>query len=385
MKFESELSEDRLLNESIIRSVNEWTEPITDDDVRYAETVSEFKHSIQKKIMFFVVFVVLAIVASIYNITIGPFDISFTEVYTAIWDRISNQVGDSIREINVDYIVNDIRGPRVVVGLATGAALAVCGVVMQGVMKNPLADPYTTGVSSGASLGATIVMTTGLLGLTTHVGIVSAAFVFSLIPIVIIVLITKISNASPTTMIMAGIGTMYVFNAITTVLMLWADPRDLAAVYNWQVGSISTSSWEDVPIIIVVTLIGILITQFCAEKMNVLATGDESAKALGINAERFRILMLVLTGLLSAVIVSFTGLIGFVGLVTPHIARMFVGANNRFLIPGSAVLGAFIVLLADCIGRIALPSAILPVGVVMSFVGGPVFIWLLLRRSNRAW
>jgi iron complex transport system permease protein len=186
-------------------------------------------------------------------------------------------------------------------------------------------------------------------------------------------------------MIMFGIGLMYIFNAFTTVLMLWSSPEDLAAVYQWQVGSLAKVDWDDIPYMLAVVIPGAIIIQFLSGKLNVLATGDDNAKALGINPHHMRILLLGLTGLISAAVVSFTGIIGFVGLVTPHIVRIFIGADNRYLIPASALFGGMLMVVADLLGRSIIPDATLPVGVVMAFIGGPTFIWLLLRKGNKAW
>jgi len=139
------------------------------------------------------------------------------------------------------------------------------------------------------------------------------------------------------------------------------------------------------PYMFAVTIVGSLIIWYLAGKLNVLATGDENAKALGLNPHRLRIFLLTLTGLISAAVVSFTGIIGFVGLVTPHIVRIFIGADNRYLLPASALFGAMLMVLADLLGRSILPNATLPVGVVMAFIGGPTFVWLLLRKGNKAW
>jgi iron complex transport system permease protein len=212
------------------------------------------------------------------------------------------------------------------------------------------------------------------------------AFVFSLVPTFIIAMMSKFANASPTTVVMAGIGVMYLFNAMTTVMMLWANSSDLNRIFYWQVGSLALiKGWESIPIMFAVVLVGLIISMILSGKLNVLATGDDSAKALGINADRMRIFTLVLTGVVSAAIVSYTGLIGFVGLVTPHIVRMFIGADNRYLIPASALFGAALMLIADVIGRVVIYPSALPVGVVMAFIGGPFFLWMVIRRSNKAW
>ena len=275
--------------------------------------------------------------------------------------------------------------PRIAVGIIAGAGLAVAGVVMQSTLLNPLADPYTTGISSGASFGATIAMTMGVTVATGQYAIVLNAFIFSLVPMFVIMAVAKIKNSSPTVMIMAGIAVMYIFNACTTVMMLWANPNDLQAVYEWQVGSVSRVTWDQVPIMFVVVLIGIIVMQLLSKKLNVLATGEDSANALGVNATQLRMINLLVVSLVSASIVSFTGLIGFVGLVSPHIARIFIGSDNRYLIPCSAVLGSAFIVGADLVGRVIVAPATLQVGVVMAFLGGPMFLWLIMRKKSQVW
>ncbi|MBR6870295.1 MAG: iron ABC transporter permease, partial [Candidatus Methanomethylophilaceae archaeon] len=205
-------------------------------------------------------------------------------------------------------------------------------------------------------------------------------------PILAIILLSKHRSASsPTVMIMFGIGLMYIFNALTTVFMLWSSPEDLAAIYQWQVGSLAKVAWDNIPYMAAIVIIGTIVIQLLSGKLNVLATGDENAKALGINPHRLRVFLLAVTGLVCAGIVSFTGVIGFVGLVTPHIVRIFIGADNRYLIPASALFGAMLMVVCDLLGRAVLDPAVLPVGVVMAFIGGPTFIWLLVRKGNSAW
>jgi iron complex transport system permease protein len=215
--------------------------------------------------------------------------------------------------------------------------------------------------------------------------IVINAFLFALIPTAMIISVSKMKNASPTTMIMAGIAIMYIFNAFTTVMMLWADESTLAEVYQWQVGTLAGTTWDEVPIMIVAVLAGIIAVQLLSRKLNVLATGDDTARALGVDASKMRVILLVIVALMSAAVVSFTGLIGFVGLVTPHIVRIFIGADNRYLIPASAIAGSALLVTADLLGRAILSPVVLQVGVVMAFIGGPMFLWLLMRKNTRVW
>lgn len=380
MGFEGDIEKDPLLSKNVVDSVNEWSTDYGDDE-RFRETVKDFNLSIRFKFVFIAACIVAIVLIAGYAVTWGAVDISMREVYEIIWSHLTFDSTTSSH----NYIVWELRMPRIVCGIVGGIGLAICGVIMQSVLKNPLADPYTTGVSSGASFGATLAIATGLVGLIGTQSSVALAFLFSLVPTVVIAVMSKFSNTSPTTMIMAGIGIMYIFNALTTVLMLWSNPNDLSRIFYWQTGSLSLVNWDSVPLMLAITAAGFVISMLLSGKLNVLATGDDSAKALGINTDRLRLVSLLLTGLISASIVSYTGLIGFVGLVTPHIVRMFIGADNRYLIPASAIFGAALMLAADLLGRIVVYPSVLPVGVIMSFIGGPVFLWLIIRKNGSAW
>ena len=186
-------------------------------------------------------------------------------------------------------------------------------------------------------------------------------------------------------MIMAGIAIMFIFNSFTTVLKLHADPDALALLYQWTVGTVSDCSWTDIPLMAAVVVAGTFVTQVLSRKLNVLATGDDSAKAMGLNVENMRIMLLLLISLMVATVVSFTGLIGFVGLVAPHVCRIFVGADNRYLVLSSAMFGAVLLEVADLIGRTVIAPATLQVGVVTAFIGGPMFLYLIMRQKRSSW
>ncbi len=341
----------------------------------------EYRKFQLRKWAFILICVLITAVVAAYAVTRGAYDLSIAEVYGIIWNHITGNITDP----DMDYVVITLRSPRIVVAIVAGVALAVAGVVMQSTLLNPLAEPYTTGISSGASFGATLAMTLGITVASGKYAIVMNAFVFSLIPMFTILTVARMKRASPTTMIMAGIAVMYVFNACTTVMMLWADPNDMDAVYEWQVGSVSKNKWNEIPLMVVVTIVGTVIMQLLTRKLNVLSTGDDSARALGLNVDQMRTLNLLVVSLMTAAIVSFTGLIGFVGLVAPHIARLFVGPDNRYLLPASAALGATLLVCADLIGRTIIAPSVLPVGVIMAFLGGPIFLWLIMRKNSRVW
>ena len=365
---------------SVKESIVGWKAPL-DDDKGMEDTLEIHRKKIVFKIGFILSCLVITFFVMALAITYGAADISIFETYGIIWDHITGNIQDVLK----DRIVCEIRLPRILTGALVGAALAVGGVVLQSVLRNPLADPYTTGVSSGASLGAVIAMTAGVTIISADMDLIFLAFLFSLLPLTFMIVISKFKNSSPTTMIMAGIGIMYIFNAITTFLMLLTDPNNLARVYRWQVGTLDLVTPDDVLPIALVTLAGIIAIQLLSKRLNILSTGDDNAKGLGLNVDNTRILFLGLVGLITATVVSFTGLIGFVGLVVPHIARLFIGSDNKFLVLSSATLGSAILVIADLIGRWILSPAILQVGVIMAFFGGPLFLWLLIRKNNALW
>ena len=186
-------------------------------------------------------------------------------------------------------------------------------------------------------------------------------------------------------MILCGIGMMYLFDALTQLFMITAHPEDMSAVYQWMVGSISGTDFNNVLVILVIVLAGSIALQAMSKQLNVMGLGDESAKSLGINVENRRMLMMIVLTMMAAAIVSFTGIIGFVGLVSPHIARVFVGTDNRYLIPASALVGALLLIVADIISRVVIAPNILPIGVVTSCIGGPLFLFLILKARREAW
>lgn len=342
------------------------------------EMVATYHRKTARKIIFILICIFLMFVVAGYSITIGRYEIGFWQVYETIWDHYFGEVQDT----TIDHVVCNLRMPRILMGIIAGAGLALAGAVMQGILKNPLADPYTTGISSGASMGATLAMTAGIEIVSGTYSVVANAFIFSLIPVAVIILVAKFKGGSPVTMILSGLAVMYFFNSITTLMMLRADPDDVAAVYQWQVGTLSTASWSGVNVTAVVVIVGILLCCLLSTKINIMASGDENAVTLGVNVTRLRILCLLIVSFVSASIVAFTGIIGFVGLVCPHIVRMFVGSDHRFLIPASAAFGAAFLLICDYIARTALSTGSLHVGVVTSFIGGPMFLYLILRQKR---
>ncbi|MBR3410924.1 MAG: iron ABC transporter permease [Candidatus Methanomethylophilaceae archaeon] len=365
-----------------------WNAPAeADRDDTTNSIIDKYKKYVMRKWVFIFVCIVAMMVVILFALTIGEYPLSVERCYEIIWQFITGHQPANASETLENSIIFDIRLPRIYVGILAGAGLAAAGVAMQSTLMNPLADPYTTGVSSGASFGATIgiVLEISLFGVSAQYTTVINAFVFSLIPMAMIILLSKARNGSPTTMIMAGIAIMYIFNAFTTLISLMAEPTKLEQLYRWTVGSLTFAGSSDVLVMAVFVIPGIIILQFLTSKLNILSTGDDTAKSLGVDADRMRRIILLVVALIAAAVVSFTGLIGFVGLVAPHIVRIFVGPDNRFLLPASAAFGALLLIFADLVGRVIIAPAELQVGVVTAFMGGPLFLWLIIRKNTKVW
>lgn len=360
----------------ITKAVDAWIA----EDVHCEEETENYHKNTMKKLLFIVACIIMAIVASGYAMTVGDYPIGFIETFQVIIDHLMNAITEETE--TADYIIWEWRLPRICTGLLAGAGLGAAGAVMQSILRNPLADPYTTGISSGASFGATLAIGLGITVAGGAYAIVAGAFIFSLIPMTVIILVSKMKGASPTTMVMAGIAVMYIFNAMTTMIKLWVSPDKLSEIFAWSVGTIDGATWVQVYTLFAIVIVGYVILQLLSRRLNVLSTGDESSRSIGVDANKLRMLCLFIVSLLAAGVVSFTGLIGFIGLVSPHIARLVIGSDNRFLIPASAAFGAALLTAADVVGRVVLAPTVIQVGVITAFIGGPMFLYLILKQKK---
>ncbi len=351
-----------------------------------------YRKFILKKLLFVSFFTAVTFVALGVSITIGGRDIHFSDVYRLLFDHmmgVKYTMGTSVWMD--DYIVWNTRLPRALFAIIAGAGLAIGGAAMQSVMNNPLADPYTTGISSGAYFGVAVAVVLGFSAMGTggQFGLVGNALIFALIPMVLILALSPADSggrrASPVTLILAGVAISYMFNAMSTLLLVMTDAEKLSAVYQWQIGSLWRITWDSIPIVFSVTVVGVVLLMYLSKKLNILTLGSDSASSLGINVKRLRLACLVIMSLIVAAVISFAGIIGFVGLISPHIVRMFIDADNRFVIPASAAFGASFLLVCDILARVISNIGAMPVGVVMSFIGAPIFLILIIRQRRGLW
>ena len=351
------------------------------------ELISTYRRYIHRKRLFIIIFFICALCAVGLELSMGPYNIGFFESFQIAFDHIKGVVPETPLDRTKDFVIWDIRLPRAIAGLAVGAGLGVCGAAMQSALKNPLADPYTTGISSGASLGVAVAMILGTSALPMFSGdtmIIVNAFIFSLIPAAFIIFISVFKKTTSTSMILIGVAVMYIFSATTSLLMLYAEPEQLADVYIWSVGTLAKSNWDNLAYIVAGGALGVALLWTISKRLNILSLKDESISALGVNAKNTRISTLVIVSLTTAVLVCFTGTIGFVGLVAPHMVRIFIGSDNRYLIPASASFGAVLLLLADVLAKQLGPAG-LPVGVITAVIGGPLFLIILMKQKKSAW
>jgi iron complex transport system permease protein len=340
-----------------------------------------YRKTVAKRVTFIIICILACFFVAVYSATLGSYPISAGEVYDIIWHAITGQAQS---DATAAHVVIDLRLPRILGAAVCGFGLAVCGTAMQSMMKNPLADPYTMGISSGAGFGAALAIILGF-ELVAGGGIVFNAFIFAVIPALVILFLSKFRKATPTMMILCGISLMYLFNAMTQLFMLIADPEDLSTVYTWMVGSLDGVEFSELGLILAITFFGSLYVQYMANQLNVMSIGDDSAKTLGVNVDKKRLIVLLVITLIAATIVSFTGIIGFVGLVAPHITRHIIEADNKYLIPASAVFGALLLLASDIVARVIAAPLMLPVGVITACIGGPLFMFLILRNNKEVW
>ena len=328
----------------------------------------------------------ILIMVSIFCTLIGPAQISLLSTLKIIIHKLpllGKVITPSFLRIE-ETIILKVRLPRILLGAIVGAALAVAGVVFQGLLRNPLADPYLLGVSSGAALGASLSLLLGLGGRLLGFSLPLFAFLGALLSLILVYNLARKDGKIPlVTLILAGIIVSTFLSAVLMLIMSLAG-RDLHNLIFWLMGTLSEGDLSLIKIILLCVIVGITIIFFFARELNAFSLGEEEAQHLGVEVERVKKTLLVFASLITAAVVSITGLIGFVGLVVPHITRIIVGPDHRILIPASLLMGSILLIIADTLAR-SLTSFEIPVGIVTALLGGPFFLYLLRKRKEVGW
>ncbi|CAM3288699.1 FecCD family ABC transporter permease [Vagococcus fessus] len=330
------------------------------------------------------ILLIVLIFSTIYSVTVGSVMIKWQDVYQIIWQKIFPQLAN-FKEVDVSFIdiVWLIRLPRVILAILVGASLALSGTVMQALVKNPLADPYILGISSGASLGATLAIMLGVgasLG-NNFIGI--AAFIGALISSFLVLFIGNIGRRTDIgQLLLVGVAVSSICSAASSFIVFMSKNREGMQTLNfWLMGSISGANWESIKVLFPLVLCVSIFFIIQARILNLMVLGDETASYLGRNLQLYRVLYIIIISLLIGFVVFSCGVIGFVGLVVPHISRLMVGANHRRMLPISLLLGALFLLWSDVLTRVIIPGSEIPIGIIVSSVGGPFFLYLVIKNS----
>jgi iron complex transport system permease protein len=321
------------------------------------------------------------------SMCVGSADISLLEILSALGWRVKATFGFSPK-LTIDeakeVIIFQIRLPRAILASLVGGSLATAGAVLQGIFRNPMADPYVIGVSSGAALGASLAIIFGLgYGIFRASAMTIMAFAVAMVSLLVVYNISRIGRRVPVmTLLLSGIAVSIFLSAIVSLLHIIAGEK-LHALVFWLMGGFSYTEWIDVYIILPFTCVGFLLVYILARDLNILQLGEEEASYLGVEVEKVKRSLIIFVSLLTASAVSVSGLIGFVGLIIPHIVRLTVGPDHRILLPSALIVGATFLVVCDIIARVIIPPGELPVGIITAFAGVPFFIYLLRKARGR--
>jgi iron complex transport system permease protein len=329
--------------------------------------------------------VVLVFVAWLAS-TNGTLDIPITTTLEAVW---KGTTGRAAQLEGLEAIVWNLRLPRVVFGALVGATLAAAGAAMQGLFRNPLADPYLMGTASGAAFGATIaIFVTGTQALAFATGMFSStsslvplfAFLGAFGAVMMTLWLSSMGRKSNSSLVLSGVIVGAMLTAITTYIQMH-DADRMRAVFSWTLGNLALAGWSEVLAVLPYAVLGMIALWIFSRSLDALQLGEDTASTLGIRVDRIKLFVVIAASLATAAAVSYAGIIGFVGLIAPHVMRRIGGPAHRTLIPSSALAGAALLVLADLGARVLIRPQELPVGIVTTMLGGPFFLWLLRRKS----
>lgn len=360
-----------------MRSVNEIN---LNSNVLVAEDSLKEKPR-KKKITIMGILILILITVFLISFTIGRYSMSISELFTIVIGKITGAA--PTWPIALETVLFKVRIPRIIVAILVGAALATSGATYQGLFKNPMVSPDILGASAGAGFGAAIaiLMSFGVVGVQV------SSFIFGLGAVALAYVISSIigkGNNAILVLVLTGMVVSTVFSSLTSVTKYLADSDNkLPAITFWLMGGLSSVSTKDMLILLIPMILGAIPLFLLRWKLNVLSFGEEEAQALGINTQKIRLIIIFCSTLLSAASVAIGGMIGWIGLIIPHVARLIVGPNYKLLLPASAIIGATFLLIVDNIAR-SLLTVEIPLGILTSLIGAPFFLYLLLK-GRRAW
>lgn len=359
----------------------EPTSPIEDEELGITGSGSDRRYRAQT--LWIVAGFVAVLLAGILSIRVGTDGATVQRILGTFWAKLTfTHTQNSNLEI-LREIIWQLRVPRVLLAIFGGAALSVAGTIYQGLLRNPLVSPYTLGTAPAAAFGAAVsILILGASGLEGYT-LIFGALIAAVGDMAIVLALASKKNLDSTTLILLGIALTQLFAALTAGIEFFANDNVLAVIVQWTWGTVNDALWYQAVTMMIVVVIAYPYLQYRSGALNAIAfAGDDAAKTLGVPVVRLRLELIVIATLLTAVSISFMGIIGFVGLVGPHIARLVIGANHRFLLPFSALVGAVILVGADIIGRVIFEPIAIPAGIIDALVGAPIFIYLVVSRRK---
>ena len=326
---------------------------------------------------FLAVFIVLIVITLLLYIATGPSQLPLLDVVQTLWSPANT-------DAMTRTIVIEMRLPIALMALVVGAALGLGGAQMQTLLDNPLASPFTLGIAAAAGFGAALALVVNsLFGLESLLSIPLGAFFFSMLAASMLFGLALMRHVNSQTIILAGIALLFLFQSLLSLLQFVSSPELNQQIVFWLFGSLMRTTWDSLTITFVITLGCSVLLYRDAWKLTCLRLGEARARSLGVNINALRIKTLILVALMTATAISFVGIIGFIGLVAPHIGRMLIGEDQRFLIPLSALCGAAMLSISSVISKSIVPGALFPIGIVTAIIGVPFFIWLILGRGRK--
>ncbi|RMJ03228.1 Hemin transport system permease protein HmuU [Marinobacter litoralis] len=349
-----------------------------DNSVPGTSLATQYRRFVLRRVLCLAALAVTAVIALLVDIASGPSMLGLGDVIHGLLNPDSLDAGTRV-------IIEDIRLPYALMAVVVGACLGLAGAEMQTVLNNPLASPFTLGVGAAATLGASLVIAFNIsfLGLAAHILLPLSAFVFAAVASLLILILSRSLGASVHAVVLFGIALLFGINAVVGLIQFVADAESVQQIVFWTMGSLARASMDKVLIVALVLAVCVPFSLRNAWAMTLLRSGEEQARSLGIRVERLRLTVLMRVSLLTAAAMCFVGEIGFIGLVAPHIARLMLGEDHRFLLPGSALAGAVLLSLSSIASKMLVPGVVLPVGIVTALVGIPLFILLIIGRSRR--
>lgn len=340
----------------------------------YVSAINDQRRSEFRRWRIVAAFILVCLISLIFDVATGPSSLTVPDVIAALLFR------DDVAPMTM-VIVHDLRLPMALMALVVGAALGVGGAEIQTLLNNPMASPFTLGLAAAAGLGASLVIAFGTFGLPLAIAVPIGAFVVTMIAASILFGLASMRRISSSMLVLAGISLLFLFQSLLSLVQYLSAPEVSQQILFWLFGSLTKATWSNLTVTTVVTFACVILLFRDAWKLTALKLGEARASSLGVNVTRLRFTTLVLVAVMTATAISFVGVIGFVGLVAPHVARMLVGEDQRFFLPASMIAGAAFLSVASVLSKVIVPGALFPVGIVTSFVGVPFFFWIMLRSK----